>query len=283
MAVSQNDQGQGLWRYNIQNKSIKRYLERDKITAIWLEEREIWVGVKGKGLLHGNLEDINIKFKEIVGIKEEIMSLARDGKGRIWVGTNNGEIYREYDQKMIPEKCIDNRINQLSSAYQIAVTKNPDIVWIASTEGLLRWQIKDSVNRLQCYHMKDYLTNGSVLPVSDLTAVAFNPKNSLLVVGTGPGDVAILQKGAMTPNEDDDVWDTYPKLTSTVRKLIILPDQSLIAVTEKPYLSISDDLSNDSSKVYLKKGNVEKVYDAFLTPDNILWIGTDQGLYKSDQ
>lgn len=288
MAVYQNDRGQGLWRYDIQDKSIKKYLEGDRITAILPEEEKIWVGVEGNGLLSANLQDSKIKFTPIKNIKDKIMSLAKDGKGNLWIDTDEGEIYRQKcKERMELEKvqftCGNTTEYQLHSADQIALTTKPNIVWIATSYGLLRWQLVDGREEVKCYYKKDEPPNGSEFPLSDLTAVAFNPKNSFLAVGNSLGQVFILKQNAMTLADEDDRWNPYPDFTNgnQVRRLIMLRERFLIAVIPESYISIYDYLDDWPRRVNLKQDKIKTIHDAFLARDNILWIGTDRGLYYS--
>ena len=290
MAVSTGDQG--LLRYDIQNKSIQQYLKGDNITAIWLEEREIWVGVEGKGLLYANLQysekNSEINLENINNIKEQILSLAKDANETLWMGTNDGVFYQQKSKTMMQKqkelfRCRNIRRYPMNAANQIALTTQQNIVWIASSYGLLRWQIGDGGEELKCYEKKDQSPNGSGFPVNGLKAVAFNPQNSFLAVSDYEGKVFILKKGAMTPAGEDDSWNRYPDFTNgnQVRRLIMLRERFLIAVISESYMSIYDYSDNLQMSVNLKQDNIEKIHDAFLAPDKILWIGTDRGLYKS--
>ncbi len=276
------DKGFGLWQYNLQTKNLTRYLQNTRITAILTEGEKIWVGVEKQGVIHGVSRNGNFKFNLIKEVSAEtnVLSLARDKQGNLWVGTSQG-IYRQSsgdwqyikNAQFLCRNLLDYDSN--FNVRKILIDKKNNILWIATAQGLIQWSISNKPQLTKCYINDIQKQSNFQIVSNNLTTLDFDFKESMLVIGSFDGDISLITK-----DFDDSI--TYPRLADTIQSLIILPNKLLLAATRQNYISLYDSLNNRWVNILIDQGKPEEVYNIVVGKDKHLWIGTKQGLYRSN-
>lgn len=279
--------GLGLWQYNLQTQSLTQHLQDRKVSSIWAEGEDIWVGVKELGVLNGRLSNGKMVFqtiKKIADINTEILSLVKDQQGTLWLGTNQGLFYQQTSEKWKYIKDIHELCKSIPSSSlridKIVIDINSDFLWMTAPEGLIRLRIGNDKS-ITCYHKKKQ--NNFQLPVDDLTTLDFNSEQRILAIGNYNGDVSMITNVTNSSSLHNKDLIVYPTLGSTILNIAILPNKSLLALTNKNHISLYDYIENNWINIYIREGQIKEVYDMILGEDKYLWIGTNQGIYRSNK
>lgn len=187
----------------------------------------------------------------------QILSLFQDSKGNLWIGTNgeglnkyNGVEFAKYNQK-----------NGLASNFVFSIAEGKDgKLYFGTNSGL---SVFDGVRFIN-YTEKDGLPHFQVLKV-------FVDDNGDILLGTSKGLAKMVNK-TITPLTEN-------KTLSTANIYCIFKDKAknywfgtwgkgLIRYDGKKYY-------NYTKKDSLQDDNVNSLYQ---TKDNLVWIGTQQGL-----
>ncbi|MDZ8226526.1 caspase family protein [Nostoc sp. ChiVER01] len=293
LAVYNNkEQGLGLWQYNLQTQQlVNRYLSNSEVSSLWTEGEEIWIGVKDQGVLHGMIKNGSMTFQlvQTIANKITIFSLVRDKQGRLWIGTDNG-IYREsakgWEHITSIQSLCKNLPNSSPKLYveKIVINSERDILWMATQEGLIQWQLGKHNDSPECYSQSQHQSNTLKEIPNDLTALAFNDKTSILAIGSFYGDVSLILKKIDTHNIIDYKLINYPRLPdTTINDLAILPNNSILAVNKQSYVSLYENTNNTWSKLPIGEGKVIEIHTMILGKDKYLWLGTRKGAYRSKE
>jgi hypothetical protein len=277
--------GLGLWQYNLQAQSLTKHLQNRKVSSIWAEGEDIWVGVKELGVLNGRLSNGKMVFqtiKRIADIDTEILSLVKDKQGNLWLGTNKG-LYQQTSEKW---KYIDD-IHKLCKSIpssslridKIVIDINSDFLWMTAPEGLIRLGIGNDKS-ITCYFQKKQ--DDFQLEFDGLTTLNFNSEQRTLAIGNYAGNVSIITNVSNSSSLRDSTPITYLSLGDSILDLAILPNKSLLALTNN-YVSLHNDIDKVWIRIYIKRLPIKNLYNMILGNDKYLWIGTNQGVYRSNK
>ncbi|HEY9800844.1 MAG TPA: caspase family protein [Leptolyngbyaceae cyanobacterium] len=276
--------GLGLWQYNMQTHILSKYLPEKKVSAIWAEGEEIWVGVKELGVLKGKLDNDKMVFKTIKSIPNdtEILTIAKDKQGNLWLGTDQG-LYIQNSRGWQYIRDIHQLCKSLPTSSlhidKIVIDKNNNSLWISAPEALIRMGIGN--DQPICYHEKQQ--DGFKLPFRDFRTLNFNSEQRTLAIGDFNGNVSMITNVSSDSRLKNNDISNYSTLGSTILDLIILPNKSILALTNKNHISLYNHIDNNWVNISIKNGQVKKVYNMILGTDKYLWIGTDQGVYRSNK
>jgi energy-coupling factor transporter ATP-binding protein EcfA2 len=297
MAVNDKEgKGLGIRRYELSNKDkpLNQYqakdasnIKDDRVTALLVEKKDIWIGVKEQGVMHSSLNPV--RFKQILSSNDYISSLVRDANNRLWVGTLNGSVYRlpleETNQnqplaktQLINIKPYCSTVFSSSQSIRIermAINYKNDMLWIATSNGLIKWNLQEEKDSVECYPKQECQTAENALDSKPnfLTAIAFDSRGRPWV-GTKEGFVKKLQ-----PN---GCWLSSKLISkSEIKFLAALPNDSFLAVSLNDGAFLYSSITNDSIQLPMSIGIMKHIHTVDLRPDGHLWMGTKQGLFRT--
>ena len=285
-----NQNGKGLMHYDLKGGTPKTYLQGIAITALLIEEKDIWVGVLNQGLpyvQHGSFWNGHWTFTDKpLSIPHEVSSLVRDWQNRLWVGTLNGVYLKEFQQwqfmKQIQFLCSspgDSSSPLMVSQMSLDIQRSA--LWIATNEGLVRWQLKGKTKLSGCYSGKNNKMKQSQSAPDFLYTVKLDGVGNLWI-GTATGKVKRLTKNLDRPTWKDDIKpDDYPLSDERIIALTELPNGFFLASAENDRLSLHSNATDTWRQVTLDVNAVQNVYSIVMGQDKHLWLGTNQGLYRS--
>ncbi|GEM_PF-2938555 len=256
--------------YDLKSDAIKTYLDAN-ITAIFARKKDIWLGVYKKKdnsyLLHGSFKGNRWQFDDELEYtrSKQIMSLVKDSQDNLWVATLNGvcllnsqgcEIVKE-----INSACQSSGKNSQIHLYQTIFDMKRNLLWIATNNGLVRWNLKkEKISR--CFLSSKYLYS-----------ITIDKNNSFIWVGHKDGEITRIK------NEKNP--EKFFVSTENVRNLIPLANGFILASTRKEIFIYSPE-QKQWSGVNLTH-EINEIYSINITRDGHLLIGTDKGLYLSQK
>jgi len=282
----QEDKGKGLMRYDLKGSPSETYLAENSVTALLVEEKDIWVGVSKDGtqqyLRHGSFQYGRWRFaNELVDAPDYVSSLVRDRQNRLWAGTYSGLCLQKSQQCQLIEEvqslCSTPKELQV---YQISLDKQRDLLWIAMAEGLIRWDLNAKTESSKCYWYNKNQSSQEALFSGLLKTVTLDNRG-LLWVSSNSGEVNRFIRGIDTPAWMDDVWKTYHPTSKEVKAVAALPKGFFLAGTKQDGLFLYSPTRDTWIKVPLDLKKLQIVYDIALGSDNHLWLATKEGLYRS--
>lgn len=270
-----NTSAQTLTEFDEQiNTGFKNYTLRD---AVIDKEGRIWTTAFGKGVFV--IDPITKKAQNLVDMVDdnykqamrEVLSISIDSSGIVWLGTqHNGLLKLVLGKKNIITinnsiKGYENIDNNVTNA--VAKDKN-GVIWFASNIGLFKiFPQKKIIRRLSLsdeftpYMFKIYniefddnyawISFGPYLVKYELTKDVYNP-------------IEIEDNGTIT---EIDILDKDRIILGSASGNIYFYIPSTGKIT---YIPVGDSTSSHA------------VIDCFLSNDNTLWVGTNNGLFSID-
>ena len=151
----------GLFLLNVDGsrKVVPGTSDRTDFRVLFEDDGILWAG-SNRGLMKISMADCS--QSRIYGRKDGledilIRAIARDKRGRLWVGTYGRGLY-VFDKQMVVETNISSSNGLLSSSINHLLLSRDGTMWIASGEGLVHYDtVKDSV--IHIYTRNDSLAN----------------------------------------------------------------------------------------------------------------------------
>jgi hypothetical protein len=290
LSDSKEGKGEGLGRYDLKSKTLTRYQagqksdrKDNKVTALLVEGKDIWIGVENQGVLHSRVDQVN--FTTIFPTKDYISSLVRDQQNRLWVGTNEG-LYQVSSNIAQPEKIdIQSQCPHFTSnSSQIQITQlsldaNPTVLWLATSKGLIQWHLNEKGDPVkcypppECYKSEDLWENVLKSDSNYLNTLYIESQN--LWVGTINGYIKLLNRNGC--------WFSH-NLTPRyrIRAINSLPHGFLLVSTDAG-LSLYKKTLNESKPFIIGQEKIPISNAIHRSRDGYLWLGTQRGLLRSEQ
>jgi hypothetical protein len=293
LSDSKEGKGEGLGRYDLKSKTFTRYQtgqksdrKDNKVTALLVEGKDIWIGVENQGVLHSRVDQVN--FTTIFPTKDSISSLVRDQQNRLWVGTHEG-LYQVSSNIAQPIKIdIQSQCPHFTSnSSQIQITQlsldtNPSVLWLATSKGLIEWHLKEQEKGgtvkcyplPECYKSKDLWENVLENDPNYLNTIYIDASKNTWI-GTMNGYIKLLNKKGC--------WFSH-NLTPRYRILAInsLP-YGFLLVSTNAGLSLYKKTLNESKPFIIGQEKIPISFAIHRSRDGYLWLGTKRGLLRSEQ
>ncbi|SHI54693.1 ligand-binding sensor domain-containing protein [Arenibacter nanhaiticus] len=232
----------------------------DKIYSLTTSKDKLWVGtISGLSVINTvTLEVIPIpKIKKVLG-DNSILQLYYDGFNKVWVSTEN-------ENFIINTQTLE--ITSILKDFKIAcITKGIDNkYWIGTDKGLLKYEFESSVivkiydvGRFNAYSLDKIFSNinGEIwITLSDRILLYQSERDRFIEMFESKSLNAICQntEGDILFGSYGDGVTKYSRVTGEFKNLKANPENPL---------SISSD----------------DVYDIYIDNENIIWIGTQEGL-----
>lgn len=160
--------GNGLYRYDKSTKKGKKVLDSNKggtIVCLKLDGNYLYAGSIGDGLFKIDLRSFEIRnFTKNEGLpSNNINTIFKDAKGKVWIGTNDGGLVKmsAFDQngKLPIEKVFDNKgkLGQIASNMVLGVNEDKrGNIWVATSTGLSKLLANNSFYN---FYERDGLAN----------------------------------------------------------------------------------------------------------------------------
>ncbi len=140
--------GDGLYKYDIRSKRGKRILKSEQggtIVCLKIDAPYLYAGSIGDGLFRIDLRTLEVlNFKKEDGLpSNNINTIFKDSKGKVWIGTNEGGLVKMsaflQNGKLPIEKIYDNKgkLGQIASNMVFGVNEDKNgNIWVATSTGL---------------------------------------------------------------------------------------------------------------------------------------------------
>ncbi len=274
----ETQQGLGLFGYNPEQsdhpfQTDVGQTDNNEIMAFFGSGDKIWLAI-AEGVQQATGQPNELTFTEVLSV-DDVRSLAQDDKGQLWVGTFTG-LYQQSPTKWeflndIHSFCPDIDSSSFT-VNRIVFDPKGNAMWLATDVGLIRWPLVGITTEIICYGGDDYLT-----------ALALDASGRPWV-GTSEGTVKLLAEGVDTPTLADDQWQPYPLLSpDPIQDLLVLPAGSLLVGTLEDGLFMYHSKTDKWEDVPLSEGEIGSIYDLSLDSTGYLWLGTNHGLYRSNE
>ena len=242
--------------------------------------KNIWVGSWNEGLYVYNKSDEsvrNIKARSGLIPNNDVHSIYRDSKDRLWIGTQNGITY--YDFKTNRFIDFSSHFNETSSVFQenrvydIVEDKKGNI-WFGTRNGLHKY----SGEKLKSYYHTSYNSN----------SLTSNFIYDLLVDRDGELWIA-TDKGLNRYKKDDDSFITYKRQQMTCENCLVNNEVLTIHEDSKGYLWIGTvsglnrfDKTKEEFITYTEQDGLSNnlIYAIEEDDNGNLWISTNLGISK---
>jgi len=223
-----------------------------------------------------------IKFDRISieqGLSENVvLSLAQDGKGFIWVGTQDG--LNRYDGNRV--KVFKNNPDDpqsLSNSYvSVIFTDQDGLIWVGTAKGLNRFDSKNE-KFIRYFHIKN---NNNSISSNNITAI-YQDQSGIFWVGTGDsglnkfdtetGDFIRYQhnKDNLDTISNNNISTIFEDRSGILWVGTIGGGLNRLDKKTDQFFHYKPDPQNQNS---ISNGNISTIYE---DSNNNLWIGTDGG------
>jgi ligand-binding sensor domain-containing protein len=241
-----------------------------KIKSLLAEEHNLWVGTDGQGLFHGISTSGCPTLYPIPDVNENVLSVAQDAHGDLWVGTKDGLYHSEQGDWRGPltevqELCSGS--DPLLPLWVMEITVSKDnTLWMTTLEGsLIHWSLDEADGQRACYQRE-----GGILSIP--TSLALDTEGRPWT-GTSDGNVELFREKGL--------WKPYRTSSEkAITSLVVLNDNSLLAGTQGDGLLLYAVPTQRWVSIYLKEGQVDKIYDIVRDANGRIWLGTNHGLFE---
>lgn len=253
----------------------------DGIYDVFCDNEKVYVGTFQSGLYKFDMEN-NDEFK-IYNMDDydipsnSIQRIYKDSRGILWIGTQNGLVKANLDEKMFStyinqdfdrHSLIDNEV------YAIIEDKS-GLMWVGTYGGVGCF---DAENKIRHYKVNPY---SEVSLKDNMIHGIYEDDNGLIYLGTNQSGINVLDE----KNKKVDVIDKNTSgmnLISNTITDICGYDKYVFAGTNEG-LSIIDTVNKTSESYDGVNGlNIKKIKSLYVDSRGYLWIGTINGLYKMD-
>lgn len=168
-------------------KQVSGISERTDISVLFEDNEFIWAG-SNRGLIKISMTDCSqVKIYDKKDGLEDILirAIARDERGRLWVGTYGRGLY-VFDRQMNLESNISSTNGLLSSSINHLLLSRDGTMWIASGEGLVHYDTaKDTV--IHTYTRNNSLANDYIRAIAEDNAgnIWFSTNTGISCIATG--------------------------------------------------------------------------------------------------
>lgn len=134
---------QGLFQYNLETGQYKKVLEGEDISAILVDEADLWIGTYLNGVIRFNKETgktqyykYDIKDHDSIS-SNSINSIVKDNRGRLWFGTSNGLNVLDYKTGTFK---VYTEMQGLSNNNIYCILKDDEgYLWMSTNNGISRF------------------------------------------------------------------------------------------------------------------------------------------------
>ena len=293
--------GDGLFRFDSETQSLSPYpimvssfdSSKSKVHEIVEDESgNTWLGLYQKGvvLLPKKINNFNyIGYEsntlDIIG-SNCVMSVYKDSKGILWVGTDgdglysispNNEVVRHYKD----ENYLGSKLNTVVSIFE----DSNNTIWIGTyLNGLAK--IEENSKRIE--FVKDLVDEQSN-PVKSIYTIIEDDFKNLWLGSMGSGLYKLNLKTNVITSCNVQIEDRPegPKFFNNkwINNLLLDSERNHLYVASYDGISKFDLLTQRfiSHKTGIRKFDGEIIYTIHKDAENNLWLGTANGLKKTDR
>jgi ligand-binding sensor domain-containing protein/signal transduction histidine kinase len=259
--------GAGIWRYSFDPFTIFESPDGGEPSAVMglVEEQAgrrwgrpfgrgtIWMGAYGKGLIRYDGHSLQgIKIPSSNANAQKILCLLPDTKGDLWIGTDNGGLWKLSKGQFLR---MDSGANGLPAAVNHLIGDGEGGLWMSSSLGCLHWYADGKILHTGLWSM-------CTLPLG----------GDSVLVGTEQG-LILIKAGKPAGKLIEDVLQSYPL------QCMVSKGNSIYLGTQNKGLVIWNRRTGSCHVLNTKKGmSSDVIYSLLFDSEGNLWAGTGKGI-----
>lgn len=275
----------GLFKIDINSSNECMFLKKineinDGVYNVYCNDDSIYVGTFESGLYIVNIETSSVTVMNTNNSSmpsNSVRKIIKDSRGIIWIGTQNGLVKYNLDDKNIDVyKNLEYDSKSLVNNYVYSILEDKSgLMWIGTYGGLSCF---DSENKIEHYKV----SYNSKFTINDnMIHGIYEDENGLIYLGTNQNGLNILDRN----NKKVDYITTNTQGMSLVSNSISDVDgyENYIFVGTNEGLNIID-VKNKTCELYNEKDGLinKKIKCLHMDSKGKLWIGTANGMYTLD-
>jgi len=267
------------------NLMLSTYIKKLRIRKlIFLKgEKELLIATEGNGLIRFNTKDNKSEqfYQDNSLLKSNIIwGLYQDSEELVWLSTNNGICFFDVKQNKIYSKVkIDKTVG--TSVIKLVYEDKSGIFWIGTeSKGVFRLKSTSNIEHYQ------YSPNVTTSLSNNKVNSIYEDNSGIVWVGTQSGvDKFDKQKQYFKHYQH---WSNMPNTISSNMIWSIYHDQDNLWIGTDKGVDVINELTEEIQTLipeFPKNGNQKNksVYSIFKDHKNIMYIGTDGGLFTVDK
>lgn len=280
LLIGTND---GLFQYKPSSKELKKIVLTTKETTLTQQVRSLhkdkdggfWVGTLG-GVYHYDPHKTKFNHTNVNDDYDNIIMGMHNASDAIYVNVFGKGVYRKaksttlFEKINLKSKATASEVLFVWDIEEISESDYP--IWMSTNQGLI------------CYNPKQNSIKKIKLPLlkneSEVSFSILNTDKEYVLVSSHKSIYKVSKK----ENKLHPPTPLFPVINKTLIQKIIKFNNHIFVATEGEGLFSYNTKTKIISKLYIgaKKDPLNmSIWDMYIT-NNVLWIGTNQGLYRMD-